>query len=328
MSLAEGARFSDLLVLRRVGRGGMGEVYLVRNEKLDRLEALKVLRGDPEPDLVARFRGEARIGGRLHHPCIVSVYDLVDVDGQLGLRMEYVDGPDLRALVKEKGAMPPEEVARAVRDLADALDAAHRAGVLHRDVKPANVLLPPAGGGRHAVLGDFGIGLLEGSARLTRTGFLGTVAYTAPERLESGSAGSAADLYSLACTAFEALTGRPPYVADTDHAVVLAHLEAPPPTPRDVVGTLPAAVDPVFATALAKDPARRPGSCTAFARALSASLGVAHAGASASAPAPASAPGGASAPGAPSPVARSSTPPVGPTYSPAGGEKREGTRLL
>ncbi|MCK0174017.1 serine/threonine-protein kinase [Mycolicibacterium sp. F2034L] len=279
MPLAEGATFAGYTVVRQLGSGGMGEVYLVQHPRLPRQDALKVLPATVSADAAyrERFNREADIAATLWHPHLVGVHDRGEFDGQLWISMDFVDGTDAARQLRERHpqGMPVAEVLAIVHAVAGALDYAHQRGLLHRDVKPANILLgrPERGEGRIA-LADFGIARwADDISGLTETNMtVGTVSYAAPEQLMGGDLDRRADQYALAGTAFHLLTGRPPFT-DTNPAVVISrHLSAAPPAPgahrADLAGT-----DAVFARALAKNPADRFDSCADFARALEHHLG-------------------------------------------------------
>ncbi|TQS45486.1 protein kinase domain-containing protein [Cryptosporangium phraense] len=282
--LSPGSRLATYEVRKRLAVGGMGEVYLCRHRLLDRDDAVKVLR----PHLVAdqafrrRFLREALSAARLRHPHIVTVYTADEVDKQLYLAMEYIPGADLAAILDREQVLEPKRAVRLLDQVADALDAAHRLQMTHRDVKPSNVLVErpgspdlepggPHGGPEHAYLVDFG---LSKSAQamdqdITMTGqVLGTVAYIAPEQLQGAVTDGRCDQYSLGCMAFEVLTGQLPFPRDNQVAVITAHLTAPPPSAVALQPSLPRAVDRVLAMAMAKTPQERFGTCKEFIDAL------------------------------------------------------------
>ncbi|WP_428844312.1 serine/threonine-protein kinase PknH/PknJ [Mycolicibacter sinensis] len=264
-------------IQRVLGTGGMGTVYLAANPTLPRREALKVLSAElsRNPDFRARFIREAEVAARLDHPHIVSVYNRGQTaDGQLWIAMQFVDGTDADA-AQRSGTMTAQRAVHIVTDVAQALDYAHARGVIHRDVKPANFLLsgtPEAD--ERALLGDFGIARALDDVGLTATGsVLATIAYAAPEALSGAHLDGRADIYSLGCTLFSLLTGRTPFSsANGMAAVMMAHLHQPPPRVSDFLSHLPAALDVVIATAMAKDPAARFPSASALAQAAQAAL--------------------------------------------------------
>jgi hypothetical protein len=271
--LAEGSTFGPYEVRRRIAVGGMGEVYLCRHRLLDRLDAVKVLRphlaGDS--DFRRRFLREALAAGRLRHPNVVTVYTADEAEGRLFLAMEYVAGDDLGTVLDGSGPMAPARTTRMLRVVADALDAAHRAQLVHRDVKPRNLLVTAAGtSDEKVVLVDFGVSrTLDTDSEITRTGeIVGTIAYCAPEQLSRQPVTGACDQYALACVAYRCLTGDVPFPRPSQLSIMTAHLTAPPPRVTGARPDLPAAVDAVLARALAKDPHARYATCTHFVHAL------------------------------------------------------------
>jgi len=274
--LSPGSIFAGYQIERVLGGGGMGTVYLARNPDLPRSEALKVLNPDlsSDEDFRARFIREAEVASALDHPNIVSIHQRGEFEGQLWIAMQFVDGTDANAALKA-GTMTPARAVHILSEVAKALDYAHQHGVVHRDIKPANFLLSgPIGPDERVLLGDFGIARAFDDAALTATGSVtATVAYAAPEVLAGQPFDGRADLYSLACSLFRLLTGRPPYpTANGSAAVIAAHLHAPPPKVTDVVPGLSVQMDQVIATAMAKDPSRRFASARAFADAATEAL--------------------------------------------------------
>ena len=275
MTLGVGEVFAGYTVLRQLGGGGMGEVYLADHPRLPRQDALKILRGDISADesFRQRFVREADSVAALSHPNIVAVFDRGETDGQLWIATQYVAGTDAAQLLRTRypAGMPADEVAAVVAGIGDALDYAHDRGLLHRDVKPANILLsdPDRTGRRRVFLADFGIARPLGDpSGLTATNFtLGTVAYAAPEQLMGADIDGRADQYALAATAFHLLTGRPPFEDTNPVAVISKHLTLPPPQVGPVRPEL-AGLDPVLSKAMAKDPAQRYPDCASFARDL------------------------------------------------------------
>ncbi|MEZ0051522.1 serine/threonine protein kinase [Mycobacterium sp. MAA66] len=275
MPLTEGAVFAEYRILRSLGSGGMGQVYLAQHPRLPRLYALKVLPTDLSTDdeYRGRFEREADLAAGLYHPNIVGVHDRGEFHGQLWIAMDYVDGPDCNRLLRERypAALPQTEALAIVSAIADALDYAHQRGLLHRDVKPANILLTaPQSGSRRILLADFGIARRAGDVSgLTATNFVvGTVNYVAPEQLQDQRIDGRADQYALAVTAYQLLTGAMPFQGSNPAVVIGQHLSAPPPSISDRRPEL-APLDPVFATALAKNPQNRFARCSDFATALS-----------------------------------------------------------
>lgn len=253
-------------VLGRVGRGGMGVVYRAEDERLDRAVALKVLRADLAHDPVARSRfvREAKSAARLAHPGVVAVLDQgVDHDGGTEtayLVMELVDGRTLRDVVLDKGALTPGEALAVTADVLDALAEAHRKGVLHRDVKTANVLVADDG---RVKVADFGLARAASSSGQSTTvgmgDLMGTAEYLAPEQLEAGETDARSDVYGVGVMLFEMLTGAPPFTGDSPFTIAYKHVHEAVPPPSTKVPGLPAALDALVLDALAKDPDERPG---------------------------------------------------------------------
>ncbi len=247
----------------RIGRGGMGVVFLAEHQTLRRRAALKIIAPDlaDDSDFRQRFLREARIAATLTHPNVVTVYDAGEIDGLLYIAMQYVPGPDLAAILREERRLGPYRVLDIGRQVAAALDAAHAAGLIHRDVKPANVLID----GRHAYLTDFGLTKDRASgsgASLTRAGeVVGTTAYLAPEQVEGKEVDGRADGYALACLIFHTLSGEVPFPRDNDMAILYAHLHDPPPKLSERRKGLPPGLDAVIEKAMDKDPARRFATC-------------------------------------------------------------------
>jgi YVTN family beta-propeller protein len=260
-------------VQEQIGRGGMGVVYRATHLHLGREVALKLLapQYSDARDFRERFLRESRMAASLEHPNIVTVYDAGDLDGTLFIAMRYVRGPDLAKLLREHGPVSPQTALSMLDQVGGALDAAHRLGLVHRDVKPANVLFDAG----HCYLTDFGLskraGVSEASAALTRTGvFLGTIDYVAPEQIQGGAIDGRTDIYALTCMLHECLTASRPFPKDSELAVINGHLNEPPPRPSKLRPDLPAAIDGVVATGMAKSPGDRYPTClqlTAAARA-------------------------------------------------------------
>jgi serine/threonine protein kinase len=261
-----GETFGGYRIESLLGRGGMGTVFLATHERLARKVALKVIAPNLalDEDFRARFLRESQLAASLDHPNVIPIYDADEVSGVLYLAMRYVSGPSLQALIRERGSLPPAETLRIAEQIGGALDAAHRAGLVHRDVKPANILV--AEPGDHAYLCDFGLAKLTSSKGTTETGsFLGTVAYCAPEQIQGRPLDGRADIYSLGCVLFHSLTGEAPFARDTDFAVLQAHLVEPPPVLSSVRSDLPRALDGIITSAMAKEPGGRYTTAGAFA---------------------------------------------------------------
>ncbi|MBU3706979.1 MAG: serine/threonine protein kinase, partial [Mycobacterium sp.] len=260
MALNVGATFAGYRILRLLGSGGMGEVYLAEHPRLPRRDAVKILSPavSADPSFTDRFHREADLAATLFHPHIVGVHDRGESEGQLWIAFDFVDGPDAAGLMRSRypAGMPPAEALEILRAVASALDYAHGRGLLHRDVKPANILLTDAAAGeRRILLADFGIArLLDEISGLTATNTaLGTVNYAAPEQLADTGIDSRADQYSLAATAFHLLTGTPPYQHSSPAVTISRHLNAPPPIPGALQADL-SVFDPAIAVAMAQDP--------------------------------------------------------------------------
>jgi serine/threonine protein kinase len=272
MPLAEGEIFAGYTILRLLGAGGMGEVYLAQHPRLPRQEALKVLPADftSDHEYRERFDREAAMGATLWHPNIVALHDRGEFDGQLWISMDFVDGTDAAHRLKDYvNGLAPDEVVRIVTGVADALDYAHDHQMLHRDVKPANILIAQSNTGSRALLADFGIARrLDDPGTLTSTNMtVGTVLYAAPEQLLGDPLDGRADQYALAATAFHLLTGSPIFTHSNPSVVISSHLTKPPPCIEDRLPEL-SVLGPVFAKALAKPREERFDSCLEFARAL------------------------------------------------------------
>jgi serine/threonine protein kinase, bacterial len=280
MPLNNGDVFAGYTIVRRLGSGGMGEVYLAQHPRLPRRDALKVLPValTADDEYRQRLSREADIAAELWHPHIVGVHDRGEFEGQLWLSMDYVDGTDAAQLLRSRypSGMPKALAFEIISAVADALDYAHQRGLLHRDIKPANILLAEADGkGRRIVLADFGIARQAGDiSGLTATNMvMGTTAYAAPEQLLGKDIDGRADQYALGCTAFHLLTGAAPYDNSNAAVVISQHLSAPPPS---IGERRPDLVDlnAVISKVLAKDPATRFPSCSDFATALTGQPGV------------------------------------------------------
>lgn len=337
--LTLGSIFAGCRLEAVAGRGGMGVVYRARQLVLDRPVALKAI----APQLAAnaayreRFDREAHLAASIDHPNVIPVYEAGELDATLYLIMRWVEGTDLRALVKSRGRLSPARAVQLLRPIAAALAAAHRHGLIHRDVKPANVLIATGDTEEddHPYLTDFGIARRgEEGGTMTRTGVLvGTLDYTAPERIEGAKATPASDIYSFGCMLFEVVTGHLPYDRPSEMLKMHAHLNDPLPSARTEVPEVPARLDEVIAKAMAKDPAQRFGSAGELAATLGAALEDQRVAATADTvnrptelatvledrPPPAIDPTAAETPAAPTPIspALSPSPAVSPASPPA-----------
>ena len=274
MPLRIGETFAGYRILRLLGSGGMGEVYLVEHPRLPRHDALKVLRPDLSSDTSfrERFIREADLAAGLRHPHIVGIHDRGEHDGQLWIAMDYIDGSDAAQLMQQRypAGMPAELAIPIITAVASALDYAHKKSLLHRDVKPANIIVADLDTDDLKVfLADFGIARsLDDSSGITTTNMtVGTVAYAAPEQLMGEQMDGRADQYALAATAYHLLTGVQLFPHTNPAVVISRHLNAVPPA---IAGTRPdlATLDPVLTAALAKTPDDRFARCADFARAL------------------------------------------------------------
>ncbi|MGW4632394.1 serine/threonine-protein kinase [Nocardia sp. NPDC004415] len=274
--LRKGDVFAGYTIRRVLGQGGMGVVYLARHPRLPRLTALKLLSRELSADaeIRQRFEREADLVAQLEHPNIVNVYDRGTEDDQLWISMQFVAGTDVATA--DVNVLTPDRAVQIVSETATALDFAHAGGVLHRDVKPANILLakPPIGRPERVVLTDFGIAAVRDSeTTLSSAGTItATLAYAAPEQLAGAPLDHRADQYSLACTLFWMLTGSVPFPGPNPATVIQAHLNAPVPPLRSQRGDLPGTLDAVLAKATAKRPDARFASCAEFAQAAKAAL--------------------------------------------------------
>jgi serine/threonine-protein kinase len=253
----------------------MAAVYQARDERLGRVVALKLLAGDEA--VRTRFVREARAVAAVDHPHIIPVYAAGEADGMQFIAMRFVAGDTLQGVIRTNGALSPRRAAAFISPVASALDAAHAAGLVHRDVKPGNILVDARRGGpEHAYLTDFGIARAMLSAgTLTVAGqFLGTPDYAPPEQVNGQPVDGRADQYALGCVAFEVLSGTVPFKRELPIAVLYAHLSTPPPRLTSIRGDLPPAVDDVVARAMAKSPDDRYPSCADFADALREALGL------------------------------------------------------
>jgi Protein kinase domain/PASTA domain len=262
-NLSAGSRFGAYRIEGVLGHGGMGIVYLARQLELERLIALKVIRPELAHDehFRARFRSESRTAASIQHPQVVTVFGAGELDGLLYVAMRYVRGNDLARLIAANGPLRPDRAAELIAQVADGLDAVHAAGLVHRDVKPANVIVADAGDeeGAAAFLTDSGLAKAAAATDgLTATGeVIGSVDYMAPEQIEGRRVDARTDVYALGCVLFHAVTGRVPFADRESSAKMWAHLNEPPPAAGSGDRRIPRALDRVIQRAMAKEPARR-----------------------------------------------------------------------
>ncbi|WP_068182745.1 serine/threonine-protein kinase [Mycobacterium sp. UM_CSW] len=252
-----GTRFGPYELRSLIGAGGMGEVYRAYDTRKGRMVALKLLRPEmaADPGFQQRFRRESQLAARVQEPHVIPVHDFGEIDGVLFIDMRLVDGGSLKDLLRERGPLDPGQAAAITAQVAAALDAAHAEGLVHRDVKPENVLLTRD---NFAYLVDFGLAQAHGDPSLTAGGpLIGSCAYMAPERFDGGPVGPQTDVYSLACVLYECLTGQAPFEGAEIPALITAHLQMPPPRPSIMRRGIDKALDGVIARGMAKDPAAR-----------------------------------------------------------------------
>ena len=261
------------------GRGGMGVVYRATQLRLGRTVAFKVIAPDfaRHAEYRRRFQREARLAASIEHPNVIPVYEADELEsGELYLAMRWVEGTDLRELLAREGVLTARHAARLLAPVARALGAAHARGLVHRDVKPANILIAHGGDtdGEHVYLTDFGIARApDEEPGLTRTGaFVGSLAYAAPERIEGEQGGPAADIYALGCVLFETLTGHAPFNRESELATMRAHLDDPVPSVCAEAAGVPPELDEVVRIALAKAPAQRFAGASEMALAIAAAV--------------------------------------------------------
>jgi serine/threonine protein kinase len=239
----------------------MGVVYCARHLRLDRVDALKVIAPGlaQDPRFRSRFERESQVAAAINHPNVITIYHAGEEDERLYLTMQFIEGTDLRSELERCGQLEPDRAVRIIAQVASALDAAHQQGLVHRDVKPANVLIADPGQTDHVYLTDFGLTKrLESHGHETRTGmFVGTTAYIAPEQVEGGPLDKRADVYSLGCVLYHVLAGNVPYPRDNEIAAATAHVNVPPPSLSAARPALAPAFDPVIARAMEKDPTKR-----------------------------------------------------------------------
>ena len=279
MAMREGDVLGAYRIVRLVGRGGMGAVYLADDLRLGRQVALKVLGSDTAdiPTVRERFVRESRLAASLDHPNILPIYEAGEADGQLFIAMRYVPGRDLERAISGEGPLSVDRTVDLIDQVASGLDAAHAAGLIHRDVKPGNILLAAGSqpGRDHAYLSDFGLTKHgeQTAGALTRSGqLIGSVGYVAPEQIENLPIDARVDVYSLGCVVYECLSGAQPFPRDTEMATLYAHVNAPLPSLALARPELPPTIDAVIAKAMAKSPDERYASAGELAKALSAAV--------------------------------------------------------
>jgi serine/threonine protein kinase len=272
--LPVGSIFAGYRIDGLISRGGMGVLHRATQLSLDRTVGLKLIAPEFADDRLfrERFKREARLAAQTEHPNVLPVYEAGEWEGQLFLSMRYVEGTDLRALIASEQRLHPRHAAPIIAQVASALDAAHERDLVHRDVKPANVLIEDRAGALHAYLTDFGLSKLTSSATgLTKTGrWVGTLDYAAPEQVQARKTDARTDVYGLGCVVYEALTGQVPFPRARDVAKVVAHVSEPPPAISETAPSCPegATLTAIVRCAMAKDPADRYPSAGALAAAL------------------------------------------------------------
>jgi len=268
LDFATGDQFGDYRIEAPLGEGGMGHVYRATRLSDGMEVALKLLKSSMslDPQHARRFIREARAAQEVVNRHLVEVLDAGEAEGRRYLAMRYIAGRTLEDRIKESGPLPLDEVVAVATDVASGLDALHKAGLIHRDVKSSNILLDDE---RGALLTDFGLAKRSDYSAVTMPGQLvGTLAYLAPELLRGDEPGPPSDIYGLGCVVFECLAGQPPFAGKSSFEMAFAHLDEPPPDPRADRDDLPEAVSEFALQALEKDPARRPPTATAYARML------------------------------------------------------------
>src|SRR4051795_2438788 len=275
-----GTIFAGYRIEGVLGRGGMGVVYLAEQPELGRRVAIKVIAPAlaSDPDYLQRFKRESRLAAAIEHPNAIPIYEAGVADEEMPyLVMRYVEGEDLSSLIRREGRLDTRRAAAIVDQIAGALDEAHARGLVHRDVKPANVIVESRRGTEHAYLTDFGLTReMDASSGVTATGrWVGTIDYASPEQIKGGPVDARCDVYALGCVLFTSLAGRLPFERDEDVAKLYAHVSEPPPAASSVVDGVPPEVDRVISRAMAKDPDYRFPSAGDFGRAaMAAATGV------------------------------------------------------
>jgi hypothetical protein len=276
IELSAGDEFAGYRIERQLGRGGMGVLYLAIEPGLERRVALKLIAPEAAADEVfaRRFAEESRIAASIEHPNVVPIYAAGEEGGVPFIAMRYVSGSDLGRRLAREGRLEPAVAAALIAQVGNGLDAIHAAGLIHRDVKPANVLLSETGGEDHAYITDFGVARnVATESGLTQTGrFVGTLDYVAPEQISGGTVDARADVYALGCLLFKLLTGEVPFPREGEAARLYAHLNDPPPAPSLHATAVPMALDDVVIRAMSKEPGDRQPSAGDLGRAAVAAL--------------------------------------------------------
>jgi serine/threonine protein kinase len=274
--LSDGDEFAGYRIEQRLGRGGMGILYLALEPSLERRVALKLIAPEAASDDVfaRRFAEESRIAAAIEHPNVVPIYAAGEEEGVPWIAMRYVAGSDLGRRLAREGRLDPREAAELIAQIGNGLDAIHAVGLVHRDVKPANVLLSGEPGAEHAYITDFGVARnVATESGLTQTGrFVGTLDYVAPEQISGGPVDARVDVYALGCLLFKLLTGEVPFPREGEAARLYAHLHDPPPAPSLYAPEVPMALDDVVIRAMSKDPDDRYPSAGDLGRAAQAAL--------------------------------------------------------
>jgi hypothetical protein len=260
--LSPGATFAGCRLEAVAGRGGMGVVYRATQLALWRQVALKAIAPEfaEDDDYRERFEREAHLAASIEHPNVIPIYEAGELGGTLYLIMRWVEGTDMRTLLTDHGRLAPSRAIRLLRPVASALAAAHRRGLVHRDIKPANVLIADSDEGHeeHVYLTDFGVARWKDGRSITRTGtVMGTIDYTAPERIVGGDEDARSDIYSFGCMLFETLIGHVPFERTTEFSKSSAHVNDPVPSAREEIDEVPEQLDAIIAKAMAKDPEQR-----------------------------------------------------------------------
>jgi serine/threonine-protein kinase len=322
-----GTGIGEYRIERLLGRGGMSVVYLAEHVRLKRKAALKLLSPElaEDPTFRARFVSEWERLAQLDHPNIIPVFEAGETDGLMYIAMRYVKTTDLKGLIEQEGPLDPERAMRIVSQTASALDAAHAQDLVHRDVKPANILVAAGAGPEgtdHVYLSDFGLTKhTQSQSGLTQTGhFMGTIDYVAPEQISGKGVDGRTDQYALACVLFQCLTGRVPFPREEETAALFAHLQDPPPRVTELRPELPPEIDDPILRAMSKEKEERFDSCTEFARTARRALNVIGSTVASTPVAVVAETRLAAPPAAPTPVAAGSAlpsaPPIGPAPAP------------